>query len=315
MKQLGTLVDASLLDNAFIVPEGEGNLYIGKIRSGKTYGATADIWDELNAGKTVYATWPIQTAHVDDRENWLFILRGILLPWKKRYFVIPTTENFHYINADTGEVDGIKTFGGFEYDKDLDEMVPVADTKSYIRYLNSLNHCSIYIDEAWRILNHVLIEKPDMIDVFDLILVTGHKFRTVNVISQRLVGINPTFRDNVNRVYRFTKVATIFGIPRFMREEFQDFSGDFIAPDAVPESVKMYWGRKAIFDSYNSWYYGDLNPLHKLHFSAYDLKYREKFIAFGFIMHRIFSFLYSKCIYVLKKISLGREIQNRVTEV
>jgi len=286
MKQLGTLVDASLLDNAFIVPEGEGNLYIGKIRSGKTYGATADIWDELNAGKTVYATWPIQTEHVDDRENWLYILRGLLLPWKKRYFVIPTTENFHYINADTGEVDGIPTF--------------TPTTQGYLRYLNSLNHCSIYIDEAWRILNHVLISKPDMTDVFDLILVTGHKFRTVNVISQRLVGINPTFRDNVNRVYRFTKVATIFGVPRFMREEFQDFSGDFIAPDAVPESVKMYWGRKAIFDSYNSWYYGDLNPLHKLHFSAYDLRYHERMQALVFF----FSSLWRKIVFVLARNSL-----------
>jgi len=289
MKELGKRVPDELIENFFIVAEGEGNIYIGKIRQGKSYGATKDIWHDLECGRTVYATWPIQTKHIDDRESLYFILRGLLLFWKKRYFVIPTTENFHYINADTGEVDGIKTFE--------------PTTKGYIRYLNSLNHCTLYIDESWRILNHILVAKSDMEDVFNLILVTGHKFRTVNVIAQRLVGINPTFRDNANRLFRFTKWK-IFGFTRFKREEFQDWAGDFILPDAIPDDVQTYWGRKEIYQSYNSWYYGEMEPLHELKYSAYDLTYFERIKA---LCNRIFSSLSFIVHFVLNKIKKPRK--------
>jgi len=264
MKQLGTPVDASVIENFFIVQEGEGNILIGKIRQGKSYGASMMIIDLLERGNTVYATWPVHTLNIDDRESMFFILRGLIFPWKKRYFVIPTFENFHYINAETGEVDGVPTFE--------------PTTKGYIRYLNSINHAHLFIDEAWRILNHTLVAKSDMEDVFNMILVTGHKFRTVNVISQRLVGINPTFRDNANRVYRFTKKNFLFWT-RFTREEFQDWQGDFISPDQKPEEVISYFGRKKIFDAYNSWYYGDLEPLHELKYRAFDLTYWQRLIA------------------------------------
>jgi len=296
MIDVGTRVDDELLENYFIVPEGEGNIYIGKIRQGKSYGATRDIWHDLNCGRTVYATWPIRTEHIDDRESFFFLLRGLILPWKKRFFVIPTTENFHYINADTGEVDGIKTFE--------------PTTKGYVRYLNSLNHCTLYIDEAWRILNHVLVAKPEMENVFNLILVTGHKFRTVNVIAQRLVGINPTFRDNANRVFRFTKMSFL-GITRFKREEFQDWSGDQILPDTKPDSIQTYWGNKKIFASYNSWYYGELDPLHELKFSAYDLTYFERIKALGIRIFSSLSFIVNFAFFFIKKLrSGGRNSEN-----
>jgi len=285
MTELGQKVDSSLIENFFIVQEGEGNIIIGKIRQGKSYTATRMIWNDLYAGKTVYATWPVKTEHIDDRESLWFILRGILLPWKKRYFVIPTLENFHYINANTGEVDGVPTFS--------------PTTKGYIGYLNTLNHCTLYLDEAWRILNHTLVAKSDMEDVFNLILVTGHKFRSVYVISQRLRGINPTFRDNANRLFRCTKLIQIFGLTRFKLEEFQEWDGDFIAPDREPDSVETYWGKKHIFKSYNSWYYGDQNPLHELKYWAYDLTYTEKFIG----LYRIFLNYFSSFSEFLTKLT------------
>jgi len=43
MKQLGTEVLPEQLANYFIVGEGEGNILIGKIRCGKTYGAKNDL--------------------------------------------------------------------------------------------------------------------------------------------------------------------------------------------------------------------------------------------------------------------------------
>jgi len=274
--ELGERVDQSILENFFIVGEGEGNIIIGKIRQGKSYAATRMIWNDLYQGKTVYATWPVVTELVDDRDELRFVLRGLFLPWFKRFFVIPTSENFHYINADTGEVDGVPTFQ--------------PTTKGYIAYLNTLNHCTLYIDESWRILNHILIAKNDVVDVFNLILVTGHKFRTVYVISQRLAGINPTFRDNANRLFRCTKLLSLFGFTRFKLEEFQEWDGAFIAPDRVPDSIETYWGDKKIFKSYNSWYYGKTPPLHELKYWAYDLTYREKIIAlyriaFNFFLH------------------------------
>jgi len=275
---LGIRVSPDDLGDNFIVGEGEGNIIIGKIRNGKSWLATMMIWIDLLAGKTVYATWPVVTDHIDDREEWFYILRSLLLPWKKRFFVIPTTENFHYINAETGEVDGVPTFGKKVYDEETDTYKWRATTKAYIRYLNSLNHCSLYIDEFWRIGNHVLIAKDDMEDMFNLILVTGHKFRTVTVIAQRLVGINPTFRDNANRVYRVSK-ASFFGFVRFLVEEYQDGWSDTIPDSLVPDAVHRYWLDMKIARSYNSWYYGEMQSLHELVYSAYDLSYRERLIA------------------------------------
>jgi len=289
--QLGKLVHENEHEKHFIAPEGSANLYYGVIRSGKTYGATADIWQELEAGRTVYATWPIQTFDIDDRENWIYILRNIIFFWKKRFFVIPTTKNFHYINADTGEVDGLPTFN--------------PTTQGYINYLNSLNHCSLYIDEAWRVIDsyqgvHFSVNGRN------LILVTGHKFRTVNLIAQRPTSVHVSARGNMNRFYKFEKLITLFGVPRFRRSEFQEMIGETVDESKEPVSIKTYWGSRKIFNSYNSYYYGELHPVHKKHFSAYDLKYHEKFIALYFVLHRAFFFFIFKVYFLIKKNSFGK---------
>jgi len=244
----------------FKAPEGEANLYYGLIRSGKTYGATADILEELGRGRIVYATWPVHVDDTDDRNSLFFLLRGILLPWKKRYYQIPQSENFHFINAETGEVDGVRSF---------DPNAP----GEYIDYLNSLNHCSLYIDEAWRVLAHTLVDKETRAGSYNLILVTGHKFRTVNLIAQRTMAIQPMARANMGRFYRFNKIG-IFGLNIFLRTEFQHMKGEDVdESDEAVISRKWYIGSQRVYRAYNSWFYGDLNPLHALRYSAADLSY------------------------------------------
>jgi len=266
-EKLGIEVPKEELEEAFQAPEGSANLYYGLIRSGKTYAATADIHDELRLGRTVYCTWPIEIQDTDDRNSFLYILRGLLLPHKKRFYKIHNSENLHYINAETGEVDGIYSFDP-------------TNNNRYIEYLNKLNHCSLYIDEAWRVIDSYKGTNFS-VESRNLILVTGHKFRTVNLIAQRPTSIQVTARGNMNRFYRCSKITTILGRPLFKREEYQEMTGTGETVDELkkPISTKIYWGKKKIFNSYNSWYYGELNPLHDKVFRAFDLTYKEKLSA------------------------------------
>lgn len=264
---VGTKVSREQLAGTFEAPEGEANLYYGLIRSGKTYGATADIHEELSMGRTVYATWPIKVEDFNDQKNFWFLFRNTFLtPWRKRFYYIPCSKNFHFIDAEKGEVDGVPTFNPNK-------------PSEYIEYLNKLNHCSLYIDEAWRVIDSY---KGTNFSVSgrDLILVTGHKFRRVNLIAQRPTSVHVTARGNMNRFYKFVKLGTFFGIPRFARYEFQEMAGETVDEMKEPISTKTYWGSKKIFNSYNSFFYGDLDPLHGLSFEAYDLNFLQKIYAF-----------------------------------
>jgi len=257
--EIGKKVSDIELQNTFPADEGMANFYYGQIRSGKTYGATCDILDELRQGHVVYATWPINVKSFDDRDSFFLLLMNIVL-FRKRFYKIPCSQNFHYINAETGEVDGIKRFE--------------ATDEGYIKYLNTLNHCSLYIDEAWRVIDSYKGSNFSLAGR-NLILVTGHKFRTVNLIAQRPTSVHVTARANMNRFYKFVKIATWPWV-RFARYEFQEMSGETVDETVDPISVKTYWGRKSVFDSYNSYYYGELEPVHKVQFEAYDLGFFDR---------------------------------------
>jgi len=255
------------IPDAFPSEEGLVDVIYGLIRSGKTYLATAKIHEEIAQGHVVYATWPIKLTDTDDRHDLFFLLRGLFLPWKKRFFYIPAEKNFHYINVSEGTVNGVQTF------------LP-NDNEAFIRYCNSLSHCSLYIDEAWRVLSHQLVGSKNIAQVFDLILVTGHKFRKVTLITQRTMNVNPTARAQVGRFFKCEKLGSMFGIPRFMLSEYQEMKGEDVIDDDdelhPPISRQTYWGKRKIFDSYNSWFYGDEKPLHVASYTAYDLTYRER---------------------------------------
>jgi len=262
--QLGKEVPQEDLIDVFPAKEGEGNLYYGLIGSGKTYGATVDAIDDAKRGAVVYTTWPIKVDDFDDRESFFMVCMNILL-FRKRFYQIPLQKNIHYINAEKGEVDGVPTFNP---DKPSD----------YIDFLNTLTHCVLYIDEAWRVIDSYKGTNFS-IGGRDLVLVTRHKFRTVNLIAQRPTSVHVSARGNMNRFFKFVKIASWPWI-RFARYEFQEMSGETVNEEADPISVKTYWGSKKIFNAYNSWQFDTQDRLHALHLKAFDLTFFDKLKAF-----------------------------------
>jgi len=269
MEQLGQKVED--FKEIGIPDEGSANIYYGLIRNGKSYGATADIIEEVKKGRLVYASWPIKLEAFDDRKSFFMVVMNILL-FRKRFYKINCPNNFHWINAEKGEVDGVPTFP------------PTA--MGYIKYLNDLNHCSIYIDEAWRVIDSY---KGTYIgdEGRNLILVTGHKYRTVNLITQRPTAVHVSARGNCARFYKFVKIGT-WPVPRFARYEFQEMTGETVDETKDPISVKTYWLSKKVANAYNSHYYGELDPLHDKDTEAYDLTLKERFIALYRILHGTF---------------------------
>jgi len=260
-------------DEIYPAPEGECNLYYGVIGSGKTYGATADIIEKLYQGRLVYGTWPINVQEFDDRLSFFHILKNLVMG-RNLFFKIHCPKNYHFINAETGEVDGVPTFNP---NKTLyrDE---------YIEYLNTLNHCDLYIDEAWRVIDSYAKTNFSM-ESRNLILVTRHKYRTVNLIAQRPTSIHVTARGNMNRFYKFKKLASWPWV-RFARYEFQEMVGETVNEEVDPISTKTYWGSSAIFNAYNSYFYGELNPLHEKSFEVYYLDIWDKVLAIYKILSR-----------------------------
>jgi len=257
------------VDNYFKAKEGELNMIYGRIGSGKTYLATRQIIEELNQGKLVYGTWPINLEPFDDRESLFMLIRNIIF-WKKPFFKVNCPENYHYINAENGEVDGIYTFNPNK----------TAYKDEYIEYLNTLNHCHLYIDEAWRVIDSYSKVSSFSMDNRNLILVTRHKFRTITLIAQRPTSVQVTARANVNRFYKCVKLAEWPWI-RFAMYEFQDMTGDTVDEEQEPISTQTYWLNKNIANRYNSFYYGTLEPLHKIDYKVYVLTFIEKCFMLG----------------------------------
>lgn len=270
-KQLGTKLSDEKKVDIFIAPEGELNMYYGLIGSGKTYNATADIHELLARGRVVYATWPIKVQNFDDRKNWFMVLKNFVF-FQKHYYEIPCQENMHFIDVEKGEVDGKYTFNPTR-------------PQDYIEYLNTLNHCDIFIDEAWRVFDSY--KGTDFsLSTRNLALVTRHKFRSIHVITQRPTAVQVTIRGNINRFYKCVKIATLFGIPRFARYEFQEMTGETVNEEAEPISTKTYWGSRKIFASYNSFFYGDLNRIHDFKFEVWLLTFKERLVAFYGLFRR-----------------------------
>jgi len=183
----------------------------------------------------------------------------------KRFYRVPMAKNIHYLNLEKGEVDGISTWNPDR-------------PRELIEYLNSLTHCHLFIDEAWRVVDSYQ-GVNFTVGGRDLVLVTRHKFRTVNLISQRPTNIHVTARANMNRFYKFKKLATWPWI-RFARYEFQEMDKESVNEEVEPISVKTYWGSSKIFNAYNSWQFGQLQAKHALHMRAFDLSLMDKLTAF-----------------------------------
>lgn len=255
MQNIGKKVLESDLIDVFRASEGSINMYYGLIGHGKTYAATSDVIDLLRKGEVIYANWHIIVPDHDDRKSLFYILRSILLPWKKRFYKIPCSENLHYFDPDD-----------------------FSSTSELVEWLSNLNDCQIFFDEG-----------QDMFDSYEgthfakskrrLILHTRHYHRTLNIISQRPTAIQVSARGNVNRFYKCVKISSWPWI-RFARYEFQEMSGETVDETVDPISKKTYWGSNRVFKAYNTDYLAEgIEKSQKVFFEAYDLTLKERFIS------------------------------------
>lgn len=254
---VGNRVEEIELLDLFTPQAGEITQRYGRIGSGKTYGATADVLDELARGHVVYVNWKLNFEGFDQRLSLLHIIGSIMFPWKKRFYHFPK-ENLKFIQID----------------------------ENFIDTFSKLTDCSVYLDEG-----HVVFDSYEMAKMNmkkrTAVLHTRHFDRSINIISQRPTAIHVMMRANVNRFYKYEKlIGSPFII--FRRTEFQDMIDETVDEDK-PLSTKLYFGKKRIFNMYNSKYLrGDTPDSQHVKFEAYDLSLLDKLKALFAILRRAF---------------------------
>jgi len=229
--------------------EGEITLRYGKIGQGKTYGATADVLDDLRRGWIVYTTWPIRFDGYDQRKSLLFVIGSLMFPWRNTFLVIPK-ENLRYIDI-------------------FDD--------SFIDNFEKLKNCKVYLDEG-----HIGFDSYEMskasLKKRASVLHTRHFNRSINIISQRPTAVHVSMRANVNRFYKYTKYGRKPPFMFFKRTEYQEMTGETVNEE-IAESTKLYFPRKAVYLAYNSKYLsGDLAQ--DIHFSAFKVNYFMRMFLF-----------------------------------
>jgi len=244
----------------FSSPEGEITQRYGRIGQGKTYGATADVLDELSRGRVVYTNWRINYNGFDQRDSFLFILGSILFPWSSRFYKFPK-DNLRYLPID----------------------------ENFLNTFSKLTDCSVYIDEGHVIFDSYEMAKMSM-EKRVSVLHTRHFNRSIHIISQRPTAIHVMMRANVNRFYKYDK---LFSKPfiLFRRTEFQDMVGETVDEDK-PLSTKFYIGQKAIYKAYDSKYLrGDLEDSQTVHVIGFKINY---FVRLYMLAKKIFLFFVPK---------------------
>lgn len=228
--------------------EGELNLYYGKIRNGKNYACTVDIIERLERGSIEYVNWNINWQGYDQREKVFYKILGAL-GLKKHYVKFPK-ENLRFYRF---EPDWLREHYG---------------VNDFWEFLRTRTDCVVNVDEAYIPFDSYKLTKMSLNDRLT-VLSTGHYNRTINVISQRPSGIHVVMRGNINRFFKIEKTFNGFWLfpPRFQKTEFQemlmempDESKDLETGEYLKaESVQRYWGRKKIFNIYDTKYLrGDL---------------------------------------------------------
>lgn len=246
-----------------LFPASEGMIaqYYGRIGSGKTYAATADILDLLRRGKVVYANWKINYKGYDERSSPFRVLVGIIFPWIKRYYNFPR-ENLNYFHiSDTWAVEQ-----GY---KDFDDWVA------------SRTDCHIFADEGHMWVDSYAGTRMSL-DKRKTILHTRHFNRSIYIISQRPTAIHVSMRANVNVFYQCTKIWKFGSIVRFKRTEYQDMVGETVDEDEEKIiDTKYYWGSADVFNAYDTKYLrGDTVQSQKAAFEAYQLGLFAKIARF-----------------------------------
>jgi len=207
------------------LPANEADIlqYFGKIRNGKTYIATADILDLLNAGHVVYANWRVQWEGRDERTEWFARLLG-RLGLKKRFYVYPK-ENFRYLPVD----------------------------ESFFDKFAMLTDCVIFLDEG-----HIAFNSYEMTKMAlgkqASILHTGHFDRAIRIISQRPTAIHVVMRANVNVFIECEKIFSFLGINIFRKTEYEEMTAQESVDRELPGKSRLYFGSKRIYNAYDTKY-------------------------------------------------------------
>lgn len=248
-KTIGKQVQEIELLDLFQASEGEITQRYGRIGQGKTYGAVVDILDELYRGHVVYTNFHLNFKGFDQRNDLLFIIGGLLFPWKKRYFNFPK-ENLRYIAVD----------------------------KDFVTNFSKLTDCSVYLDEGHVVFDSYEMAKMSM-EKRVAVLHTRHFNRSIHIISQRPTAVHRMLRSNVNRFYKYEKLVHLGNFLLFRRTEYQDMTDETV-DEAEPVSTKLYIGSKKIMNMYDSKYLrGDTPDSQHVSFEAYDLNYWQKIKA------------------------------------
>jgi len=279
--EIGKKVDNDI--DHFKPPEGSLNMYYGRIGSGKTYSATADIIDLLKAGQVVYCSWPIELEkYFDDRESLLITFFNTLFG-RKHFYRVHSYLNFHQFSTKKRELYDFKGNVIATWERQAD----------FIDWLNNLTYCHIFIDEAY-ILFDSYEGKDQSMAKRTFALETRHNFRHINIIAQRPTSIQVSQRSQVNRFYKCEVIARWPWI-RFARFEYQDMVGETVNEEVDPISRKVYWASTKIFNAYNSYYLGKVKSQDTI-FDTYvvDFKGRLKLLFNNFV--NLFSFLRKKTI-------------------
>ena len=256
MKQaLGVKIEEPTQDilNFFKPVEGLNCLYFGKVRNGKTYSATADIIDLLQAGEVVYANWDIHFKDYDEQDHFFPVFMKFI--GFQRHFYKFSHENFHYFEPDNVD--------------------PV--------YLGKLVNAHIFIDEGQWLFNSHIREKADdeySVAKRKLILHGGHYCRSLNVITQRPTNVFLDIRSQIAIWYHCKKVFSLGNLKIFQRDEIQDMKDNEPDIESVMHS-KVYFGKKSIYDAYNTHAMRDKDAIVEVpKYEVYDLTGFERLNLF-----------------------------------
>lgn len=248
------ITDTVKLIGLFEPDEGSINMYYGRIGSGKTYSATADILELLEHGQVIYCNWHINWSGFDERESFAHSFFKFIF-FRKQFYKFPK-DNLHY----------------FDFDNEIPCPACGIAHKVDIAFFSKLTDCHIFVDEGqW------LFDSRSRLDQAwrKMVLHTRHLNRSLNIVSQRTQAVEVSARGQVNR---FFKCSVVLRWPWlvFRRTEYQDMKSDDVddGETAEPASKKIYFARRKVMQAYDSRYLrAGMERSQQIFFEAYQLNF------------------------------------------
>lgn len=259
-KEIGKrVIDISELVDVFEAQEGEIQQIIGKTGNGKTYEATRRALEYLKQGYVVYTTWQMVLPDVYDERSDAEKLFFKTIFNIKKFFVFDYKKNWKFLDIER---------------EDLAEFVA------------NLTDCIVMLDEGQDVFDSyegTSISKEKRMTLTR----TRHMRKTLIIISQRAQAVAVTARANVTYFYKCVKTVAWFWpfVPYFKvyRTEEMDQSNFPIweSEDGFKAELwRSHFGKKEVYDSYNSWYLrAGIPKSQTIEFQAYELNFIDKIKA------------------------------------